>query len=407
MQFRTNPKNGDQLSVLGYGCMRLGRNEKEAEKLLVSAVEQGINYLDTAYFYAGNEALLGRILQRTGLRDKVKLATKMPQYFVKKPADLDRFFNTELEHLRTDHVDYYLMHTLNSLDQWERLVGFGVVDWIAEKKAAGQIKNIGFSYHGGKEEFRRIVDAYPWEFCMIQYNYLDENHQAGKEGLLYAAGKGLAVMVMEPLQGGRLATGLPQEAQAIFSHAEPKRSPAEWGLRWVWNHPQVTLALSGMSSSQMLEENIRVACDAKPDSLSEKELALFERAQKIIREKTRVPCTGCGYCMPCPFGVEIPMCFSCYNETAVNSRFRAQMKYVTYVGSHGASQCKQCGKCEEHCPQSIPIREKLAEAASALEGFPYKPARAVVGWWLKREKGKKKGTGTGGQGVESREEQAP
>lgn len=398
MQYRTNPRNGDQLSVLGYGCMRLGRNEKEAEKLLVSAVEQGVNYLDTAYFYAGNEAMLGRILQRTGLRDRVKLATKMPQYFVKKPADLDRFFNIELEHLQTDFVDYYLMHTLNSLDQWQRMVGFGVMEWIAAKKAAGQIKNIGFSFHGSREEFRRIVDAYPWEFCMIQYNYLDEYNQAGKDGLLYAADKGMAVMVMEPLRGGRLAMGLPREVQDIFSHAWPERNPAEWGLRWVWNHPQVTLALSGMNTSLVLEENIRVACDAKPDSLSEEELALIDRARKIILEKTKVPCTGCGYCMPCPYGVEIPLCFSCYNETAVKSKFRSQMKYITYVGAHGASRCKQCGKCEEHCPQSIPIREKLAEAARSLEGFPYKPAQALIGRWLRWEKGQ------GDQGSERKEE---
>ena len=400
MQYRTNPKNGDKLSALGYGCMRLGKNEKEAEKLLLSAVAQGINYLDTAYFYPGNEAMLGRILERTGLRNRVKLATKMPQYFVKKPSDFDRFFNTELERLKTGFVDYYLMHTLNSLEQWQRLADLGVVEWIARKKAEGQIKNIGFSYHGSREDFRRIVDAYPWEFCMIQYNYLDEHNQAGKEGLLYAAGQGLAVMVMEPLQGGRLAVGLPQEVQGLFSQAHPERSPAEWGLRWVWNHPQVTLALSGMSTPQMLEENVRVACDAQPDSLSQEELALLDRAREVIREKTKVPCTGCGYCMPCPFGVEIPLCFSCYNETAVNSKFRAQMKYVTYVGAHGASQCKKCGKCEEHCPQSIPIREKLDEAAAALEGFPYKPARAVVGWWLRRGKGKR------GQGEETPQDRA-
>ncbi len=401
MQYRVNPKNGDRLSALGYGCMRLGWNEREAEKLLVSAIAQGINYLDTAYFYAGNEAMLGRILQRTGLRDKVKLATKMPQYFVKKPGDFDRFFGTELARLQTGFVDYYLMHTLNSLERWERLVDLGAAEWIAEKKAAGQIKNIGFSYHGGKEDFRRIVDAYPWEFCMIQYNYLDEHNQAGKEGLLYAAEKGLPVMVMEPLQGGRLATRLPQEAQALFSRAQPRRSPAEWALRWVWNHPQVMVALSGMNSAQMLEENLRVAEDARPDSLSREELALIERARDIIREKTRVPCTGCGYCMPCPFGVEIPLCFSCYNETAVNTKFRAQMKYVTYVGAQGASMCKRCGKCEEHCPQSIPIREKLAETAAVLESFPYKPARAVVGWWLGL--GRKKRTPK----EEVREEQAP
>ncbi len=387
MQYRTNPKNGDQLSALGYGCMRLGRNEQEAERLLVSAVEQGVNYLDTAYFYPGNEAMLGRILRRTGLRHKVKIATKLPQYFVTKGADMERLFATELQRLQTDYVDYYLMHTLNSIDQWKRLVGFGAVEWIAEKKAKGQIKNVGFSYHGGREDFRQIIDAYPWEFCMIQYNYLDENHQAGKAGLLYAAEKGLAVMVMEPLQGGRLATRLPEDARRLLAQGNPGRSPAEWALRWVWNHPQVTLALSGMNTADMLLENLRVAQDAMPDSLSPEDLALVGQARDIIRAHTKVPCTGCAYCMPCPFGVDIPLCLDCYNQTAVVGAFRARMSYVTYAGDHNASRCTQCGKCETHCPQHIAIREELKQAAHTLERFPYQPAHAVVAWWLKRKRG--------------------
>ncbi len=388
MQYRVNPNNGDKLSALGYGCMRLPKNEKEATELLVKGISQGINYVDTAYFYPGNEAMLGRILDRHGLRDQVKICTKMPQYFVKSREDLDRFFDTELERLQTGYVDYYLMHTLNSMEQWQRLVDIGVEEWIAKRKAAGQIKNIGFSYHGGREDFRQIVDAYPWQCCLLQYNYLDEWSQAGKDGLLYAASKNMAVMVMEPLQGGRLATGLPPEAASLFAKAAPKRSPAEWALRWVLNHLEVTVVLSGMNTLPILEENLRVASEAQPGTLTPEEGRLFEAARQIIREKTKVPCTGCAYCMPCPFGVDIPLCFSCYNETAVTSRIRSMSKYITYVGDHNASTCKKCGKCEEHCPQHIAIRERLADTAKTMEAFPYKPAKKAIGWLLRR--GKKK-----------------
>lgn len=385
MEYRTNPTNGDRLSALGFGCMRLPKNEAESEKMIISAVEQGVNYFDTAYLYFGNEAMLGRILQRNGLREKVKIATKMPQYFVKKQEDLDRYFTAELDRLQTDHVEYYLMHTLNSIEQWRRLVGFGAEEWIKRKKAAGQIGSIGFSYHGGREDFRRIVDAYPWDFCMIQYNYMDESNQAGKEGLLYAAEKGMAVMVMEPLLGGRLATRLPEEARAIWKSANLDRTPAEWALRWVWNHPQVVTVLSGMNTLEMLDQNVKIAGIASPNSLTEEELALFKEARRIIQGKTKVSCTGCAYCMPCPFGVDIPLCFSFYNETAVTSALSTRMKYITYVGDHGASQCKKCGKCEEHCPQGIPIREALNSTAKALERFPYRLVRAMLRWWLGRK----------------------
>ena len=390
MEYRINPKNKDRLSALGFGCMRMPKNEREAEKLIISAVEQGINYFDTAYFYFGNEAMLGRILQRNGLREKVKIATKMPQYLVKKPGDLDRFFAIELERLQTDHIEYYLMHTLNSIEQWRRLVSYGVEEWIQEKKAAGQIGSIGFSYHGGREDFRRIVDAYPWDFCMIQYNYMDECNQAGKEGLLYAGEQGMAVMVMEPLLGGRLAIGLPEEAHTLLKRANPDRAPAEWGLRWVWNHPQVITVLSGMDTQEILDHNVRVAGVSSPNSLSGEELVLFEEVRRIIRDKTKVPCTGCAYCMPCPFGVDIPLCFNCYNETAIASTLQAQVKYVTYVGDHGASQCQKCGKCEEHCPQSISIQETLKIAAKTLERFPYRQVRALVRWWLGRKQPKQR-----------------
>ena len=237
MQYRINPKNGDEISVLAFGCMRFKRDEKETEQQIIKAIEMGVNYFDTAYIYPGSEATLGRILSK-GYRDKVKIATKLPPYLVKKKEDFDKIFHTQLERLKTDYIDYYLIHMLPNLDVWQRMISLGIEEWIEEKKAKGLIRNIGFSYHGGQEEFVKIVDAYPWEFCMLQYNYYDEFNQASKNGLLYAADKGLPIMIMEPLRGGKLVN-LPKEALQVFDESEEKHSPAEWSFRWLWNHPQI------------------------------------------------------------------------------------------------------------------------------------------------------------------------
>lgn len=377
MNYRINPKNGDKLSTLGFGCMRFAKSEAEVEKQIISAIESGVNYFDTAYIYPNSEVILGRVLAK-GYRDRVKIATKMPPGNIRKYEDLDKIFNKELERLQTDHIDYYFMHMLRDAATWSRLVDLGILKWVEEKKKKGQIINLGFSYHGGKQEFINIVDVYDWDFCMIQYNFFDENHQAGKSGLQYAAAKGLPVMVMEPLRGGKLVTALPKEVYSIWENAYVKRSPAEWAFRWIWNQPEVTVVLSGMNSQEMIDENIRVASDAEANTFTQKDFDLFDKARDILSEKIKIPCTGCNYCMPCPSGVDIPSCFSCYNDREIEGKAGAFMKYLMQTNSHNASLCIKCGKCEQHCPQKIEIRQELAKTAKALEPIYYKPIKFVM-----------------------------
>ncbi len=383
MKYRTNPKNGDQLSALGFGCMRFSKDKEDVEKQILYAIENGVNYFDTAYLYGGSEATLGNILNKNNLRDQVKIATKVPPYLVRKLENIDKIFNTQLARLQTDHIDYYLTHMLSNVNSWNKFKEAGIVEWVAQKKEAGQIHNFGFSFHGVGGDFIKIIDAYDWDFCMIQYNYMDENNQAGKKGLHYATQKGIPVIVMEPLRGGQLANKLPLEALAVWNTAVPKCSPAEWGLRWVWNQPEVLTVLSGMGSMDMVEENIRIASEAEPNSLTEADMALYDTVRKIYMEKTVVPCTGCSYCMPCPAGVDIPACFACYNEKAGGGK-HAGMNYILYTGDHNASRCVECGKCEPHCPQDIAIRKNLADTAKKMEGPLYKPMRFVVRKVLKQ-----------------------
>lgn len=380
MIYRTNPRNKEQLSQLGFGCMRFHRDDREVEKQIAYAVENGVNYFDTAYAYPNSEERLGRVLAAGGYRDRVSIATKMPTYLINKPGGFDQMFYTQLKRLQTDHIDYYLMHMLSNVGEWERVCNLGILDFIDQKKKNGQIRNLGFSYHGGLQEFKDLIDIYDWDFCMIQFNYLDENNQAGKSGLEYAASKGLPVMIMEPLRGGKLVNKLPKEAMKIWEHTSVKRSPAEWALRWVWNHPAVITVLSGMNSMEMVEENIRIASDAKADDLSSADLALYERVRNIILGKETVPCTGCNYCMPCPQGVDIPMCFTCYNDkkSGIESGMSAEMFYIQRAYNHQASLCIECGKCEKHCPQSIAIREELKKVKKELEGPLYRPARYIA-----------------------------
>lgn len=386
MNYRENQKNKDKLSILGFGCMRFPNSKEEAERQIIHAIEKGVNYFDTAYIYPNSEATLGSVLAK-GYRDRVKIATKMPPYLIKRYEDFDKIFNIELERLQTDHIDYYLMHMLTDAGIWNRLVNLGIHKWIEEKKQKGQIINLGFSYHGGRDEFRKIIDAYDWDFCMIQYNYLDENNQAGKSGLEYAAAKGLPVMVMEPLRGGKLVTKLPKEVYDIFNKAKVKRSPAEWALRWVWNHPEVKVVLSGMNSVEMIDENIRVASQAEANSFTEEEFKLFEDVRNILSKKIKIPCTGCGYCLPCPQGVDIPTCFSCYNDREIEGKFKSNVNYLMQTSlkakPHNASLCSKCGKCETHCPQNIKIRDELTKVSKAMEGFFYKPARLIAKRFLK------------------------
>ncbi len=378
MIYRENPKNGDKISQLAFGCMRFPRDEAEAEREVAYSIENGVNYFDTAYIYAGSEAALGRILKKDGRRAKVKIASKLPHYLIRKPAELDRMFSAQLERLQTDHIDYYMQHMFTRPEEWERMKALGAEEWTDKLKKEGRIQNIGFSFHGGAQAFIDILEAYDWDFCMIQYNYLDVNAQAGQSGLARARELGVPVMIMEPLRGGRLVNALPPKARELWDGAEPKRSYAEWALRWLWNQEGILTVLSGMNSMEMVKENIRVASEAEIGALSDAELALYDRAREIIAEKFNVPCTCCNYCMPCPAGVDIPLCFQFYNDLAYGKKTRVLFNYAMRAGDKNASKCVRCGKCEAHCPQSIPIREKLAETKVSLEGFPYRPMRSIM-----------------------------
>ena len=380
MQYRKD-RNGNDLSILGFGCMRFtkkggGIDVAKAEQELLAAYRAGVNYFDTAYVYSSSEAAIGEIFERNQLRDKVHIATKLPQYLIGSRAQLDRYFAEELSRLRTDYIDYYLMHHLTDVAMWEKLKNVGILDWIAEKKRSGAIRSIGFSYHGNTDNFLKILNDYDWDFCQIQYNYLDEVAQAGRDGLRAAAAKGIPVMIMEPLRGGKLVNMLPEQARRAMKASGHNWEPAEWGLRWLYNQPEVTVVLSGMNSLEMVEANCRTASDAGAGAFTAEDFDTLEAVKKAIREKEKVGCTGCRYCMPCPKGVDIPGIFRCYNTMYTESKSQGRFQFAQTVGLTKepafASQCIRCGKCEQHCPQSIPIREKLQEADRALRPLPYK-----------------------------------
>ena len=358
MLYRKMKKTGDELSILGFGCMRLpqkrGRiDEKRATRQIRFAIDQGVNYLDTAvpYHMGASEPFLGRALT-DGYREKIKLATKLPPGSVKTREEMDRVLNGQLDRLKTDRIDYYLLHGLNG-ESWKKMKQLGARKFLDKAKSHGRICYAGFSFHGDIDAFKDIVDAYDWEFCQIQYNYLDENNQAGTEGLKYAASKGLGVIIMEPLRGGNLAGKVPPAVQAIWDNAEIKRSPAEWGLRWIWNHPEATVILSGMNREDHIEENLRIAGEAYPESLSDKELQLLSRVVDTYQGLMKAGCTGCRYCMPCPSGVDIPTCFEYYNSSHVfGDKLTAKAMYLIRLGGVGgatashASLCQDCGECE-------------------------------------------------------------
>ena len=389
MQYRPGA-GGDMLSVLGYGCMRFtkkggGIDLEKAGRELMTAIDGGVNYLDTAYIYPGSEAAVGKILEKYSARDRVYLATKLPQYLIKSRAGVERTFREELSRLRTDHIDYYLMHMITDVASWHKLEGLGIREWIAEKKQKGEIRHIGFSFHGNTDMFLQILNAYDWDFCQIQYNYMDEHSQAGRRGLEAAQAKGIPVIIMEPLRGGRLVNLLPRAAQARIAEHPRKWTAARWALNWLWDQGGVTCVLSGMNSVEMVQENLRAACASRANSFTEADFALIDALRGEINASVRVGCTGCGYCMPCPQGVDIPGSFRCLNEIAIDGRSKATKEYwqVTAVRKvpGSASRCIGCGKCERHCPQQIPIREMLKVAAKELETPFYKFGRWVMQVW--------------------------
>ncbi len=392
MQYRKIKKTGEELSILGFGCMRLPEKngiiqEKRALKQIHYSIEHGVNYFDTAmpYHIGASEPFLGRALTG-GLREKVNIATKLSPWLVKTREDMDLLLNIQLKKLKTDRIDYYLLHGLFKT-YWEHLGVFEVLEFLDRAKKDGRIINAGFSFHDDLDTFKEIIDAYDWEFCQIQYSYLDENYQAGTRGLEYAASKNIGVVVMEPLRGGNLGKKSPPQVQSIWDEADIKRTSVEWALRWIWNRPEVVVVLSGMNEEKHIEENIRIAGEALPGTLTDKELNLVKRAEETLRGLMKAGCTGCGYCMPCPSGVNIPTCFELYNNFHVfgdkrNARlwYLGRMYDLFNEESSNASLCQNCGACEEACPQHLPIQELLKDVVEVFETRTI----AIMLWITKR-----------------------
>ena len=382
MLYRRMPQNGDKLSILGFGCMRLPMaggtiDEARAIAQIRGAIDHGVNYVDTAWPYHGGESepLLGKALS-AGYRERVRLATKLPSWCIDSRADMDKYLNAQLQRLGTDHIDYYLIHALEGA-VWDSLATLGIRDFLDQAKKDGRIVNAGFSFHGLAGDFKRIVDAYDWVFCQIQYNYLDQQFQAGTEGLEYAASKRMGVVIMEPLRGGNLGLPTPPPAvAAIWAEAKTRRTPVAWALRWVWNHPEATVVLSGMNEEAHIEQNLAIASEAQAGSLTEEELELVDRVGRTYKELMQVGCTGCGYCMPCPAGVQIPKCFDLYNKMHMfGNADEAKSLYIASVGGivtnsdpGFASHCVACGTCLEKCPQHIEIPEFLKKVTAEMEG---------------------------------------
>ena len=380
MEYRSD-RYGNAVSQLGFGCMRFAKNAgiidyDKAKEQVIRATDLGITYFDTAFIYPGSEDCLGRILEETGRRTDVTIATKLPQYLMRSQAAVDKTFATQLARLRTDYIDYYLMHMFTDFAEWENLQALGIEKWIAARRADGSIRQIGFSYHGEVDMFLKILNAYDWDFCQIQYNYLDETTQAGRIGLEAAQAKGIPVIIMEPLRGGKLVN-LPESARRALAESGTGYTPAELGLRWLWDQPGVTCVLSGMNTLEMVEENCRVASTATPRHLTAADHELVARIRTILREKEKVGCTGCRYCMPCPGGVDIPDNFHYYNLMYMEGhKLAARYGFAQNMGMRKepgfATQCLDCGKCEKHCPQHINIREMLKAADRDLRPLPFK-----------------------------------
>ncbi|MEC9488970.1 MAG: aldo/keto reductase [Halanaerobium sp.] len=377
MHYRKFGKTDFKVSALGFGCMRLplldkddpaSIDEEEAIRMIRYAIDNGVNYIDTAYPYhkEQSEIVTGKALQG-GYREKVKLATKLPIWKVEEAADLDKYLNEQLEKLATDHIDFYLIHALNQ-NTWEKAQEVDIFSFLDRALEDGRIKYAGFSFHDNLDLFKEITDAYDWTFCQIQYNYMDEDYQAGTEGLHYAAAKGMAVVVMEPLRGGSLAQNIPADIQQIWDKADTKRTSAAWALRWVWNSPEVSVVLSGMSTMEQVVENVETADRAEPNTFSKDELALINEVKEMYREKMKVACTGCGYCMPCPQGVLIKYIFSHYNEAHMYGELEDARKVYSRMmeDEKDGSVCIDCGQCVEACPQNLPIPELLQEIHADL-----------------------------------------
>ena len=383
MLYRKFGKTNEMVSTLGFGCMRLPVlegdttkiDEIKATEMIRHAIDNGVNYVDTAYPYHGtgmtnpgeSEPFVGRAL-KDGYREKVKLATKLPSWLINSREDMDKYLNHQLERLQTNYIDFYLVHALE-INTWEKLLKLGIKEFLDSALKDERIKYAGFSFHDKEESFPKIVDSYDWTFCQIQYNYLDENFQAGKSGLDYAASKGLGIVIMEPLRGEKLAVNLPENITEIFDNSKVDRTPAGWALSWVLNHSEVSVILSGMGQMFELEDNLKVCGEIEPDSLKKEELEVLDKVKTTFRSGIKNNCTACGYCMPCPFGVNIPRNFAFYNDYHIfGDKEITIASYNRFVKpSEKASNCAECGKCESHCPQAISIIEDLKKVEAIFE----------------------------------------
>ena len=374
-------KTGLQVSPLGFGCMRFPVldndnsriDEKPAMEMVRYAIDHGVNYFDTAYPYHGfdfskggaSEPFLAKAL-KDGFREKVYIATKLPSWLVETREDMDRFLDEQLERLETEYIDFYLLHGLDSIS-WKKLLNLGVLEFLGSALEVGKIRFAGFSYHDEIDLFKEIVDAYEWSFCQIQYNYMDEEYQAGTEGLKYAAAKGLAIVAMEPLRGGTLVNGLPPAARKVLEQADPEKTAVGWAFEWLWKHPEVRVVLSGMSHLDHVKENLQLAAELSQKEWKKEDQEAIQSAVRIIRAQQMVDCTACNYCMPCPEGVNIPRNFALYNDHHMLKDPAAKLRYQRLLSDMAkASNCIQCGLCEPQCPQSIPIRAELKHVDELL-----------------------------------------
>ena len=379
MKYRKFGKLDWDVSILGFGVMRLPQNsddmgdvnEEESIRMIRYAIDRGVNYLDSGYLYhmGKSEPIIAKALE-DGYREKVRIATKLPVMMVESADKFDDYLNEQMERLKTKKLDFYLLHGLNG-ENWPKVRDWGILDWADEKLAEGKFSHFGFSFHDDYDVFKDIIDSYDkWTMCQIQYNYMDKEYQAGRRGVEYAAGKGLAIVVMEPLRGGSLTLEPPEAVTKIWDEAPVKRSPAEWGLLWVWNQPEITLALSGMNAMEQVVENTEIASRTEPGILTPEELDIIDRVSDVYRSLRPIPCTGCAYCMPCPNGVEIPHIFQIYNDAIMYNnvqmgRLRYQMTNILKEEQRG-DQCIECGQCIETCPQSIEIPDWLKKAHEEL-----------------------------------------
>lgn len=377
MLYREYGKTKEMVSLLGFGCMRFPQidnkiDEEKASQMLTYAIDNGVNYIDTAYPYHNKESepFVGKFIKENNLRNQVKIATKLPIWSIKTKEDMYKYFNRQIERLQTEYIDFYLVHALDK-GYWDNLKSLGLLDFLDEIKASGKVKHIGFSFHDSIDVFKEIVDSYDWEFCQIQYNYLDEDYQAGLEGLKYASNKGLGIAIMEPLRGGKLANNLSDDLLNIIKENKIEKSPVDLAFQFIYDKESVNVVLSGMSTLEQVKDNIRIVNElGNENSLNDGEREVIRELSKRIKEKTIVQCTDCKYCMPCPMGVNIPTCFEILNNSAMfndlDGYTSVYNNFIKGSDSH-ASKCVRCGKCEDACPQNIEIINKLELVKDTFE----------------------------------------